>query len=45
VAKFVTGNRPATRIGLLIGVRASVEADEMGTRKILSLPIWDEKKD
>jgi hypothetical protein len=44
VAKFVISNRPATRIDLLIGVRASAQADEMGIAKILSLPIGDEKK-
>jgi hypothetical protein len=45
VAKFVTGNRPATRIDLLTGIRTSVQADEMRIAKILSLPIGDEKKE
>jgi len=45
VAKFVISNRPATRIDLFTGVRASVQADEMGIAKTLSLPIGDEEKE
>jgi hypothetical protein len=44
VAKFVTGNQPATRIDLLTGVRSAVQVDEMGIGK-RPLPIGDEKKE
>jgi hypothetical protein len=36
VAKFVTGNLPATGIDRLAGVRVSARADQIGDAKILT---------